>query len=182
MRLRVRPLSGVISTDDIIAGRYKHMFTDPAELGKHVFESLLPGFAATLRQGDALYSVDTFGVGSSREQAVSALMAAGVVAVIAPRFGRIFFRNAWNLGLFPIEMDGLSLTESQLVDLDVTAGKLIGSFGEVAFTPPPAAMLEMAAAGGLLSLVQQRLQVQGAIFGPSAKSPQPARVGSLTLS
>src|SRR3954470_22866685 len=102
--LRTRNVAGVISTDDIIPARYKHSFVDPADMAKHVFENLLPGFAATLRTGDVILGSDTFGVGSSREQAVSSLLASGVKAVIAPRFGRIFFRNAWNLGLIAIEI------------------------------------------------------------------------------
>jgi 3-isopropylmalate/(R)-2-methylmalate dehydratase small subunit len=158
LRLRIRRVSGVISTDDIIPGRYKHMFTDPAELAKHVFENLMPGFAASLKPGDALHSSDTFGIGSSREQAVSALMAAGIKAVIAPRFGRIFFRNAWNLGLMAVEIDGISPPESEPVDLDVVNGKLIGAFGQATFAPPPPQMLEVVAAGGLLAVVQQRVQ------------------------
>src|SRR3954470_7689779 len=94
--LRVRPIHGVISTDDIIPARYKNMYTDPKVLANHVFENLLPGFAKTLQPADALVGYDTFGIGSSREQAVTSLSAAGVRAIFAPRFGRIFFRNSWN--------------------------------------------------------------------------------------
>src|SRR4051812_4489461 len=107
-----------MSTDDIIPGRYKHMFTDTAELAKHVFENALPGFAASLQEGDALWSAETFGIGSSREQAVSSLQAAGVRAVLAPRFGRIFFRNSWNLGLIAIEITGPAPAEGEQIDLD----------------------------------------------------------------
>jgi 3-isopropylmalate/(R)-2-methylmalate dehydratase small subunit len=159
-RLRIRRVAGVISTDDIIPGRYKHMYTDAKELAKHVFENLLPGFAATLKDGDALYCNDTFGIGSSREQAVSSLMAAGVKAVLAPRFGRIFFRNAWNLGLISVEIAELPVEECQLINLDAANGKLTGPFGAVSFVPPPPAMLQMIAAGGLLALVRERLRAE----------------------
>jgi 3-isopropylmalate/(R)-2-methylmalate dehydratase small subunit len=159
-KMRVRRVSGVISTDDIIPGRYKHMYTDTKELAKHVFENLLPGFASTLKDGDVLYGNDTFGIGSSREQAVSSLMAAGVKAVLAPRFGRIFFRNAWNLGLIAVEFAELPLEEGQLIDLDPTNGKLTGSFGTASFPPPPSMMLQMVAAGGLLARLQEQRGAQ----------------------
>jgi 3-isopropylmalate/(R)-2-methylmalate dehydratase small subunit len=157
--LRLRAVSGVISTDDIIPGRYKHMFTDTRELAKHVFENLLPGFAAQLAPGDAILSRDTFGIGSSREQAVSSLMTAGVRAVLAPRFGRIFFRNAWNLGLIAVAIPpSAPLRDLDRVTLHPKEGRIEGAGGTVRFSPPPAMMLEMIEKGGLLSLVQQRLQ------------------------
>jgi 3-isopropylmalate/(R)-2-methylmalate dehydratase small subunit len=158
LALRLRAVSGVISTDDIIPGRYKHMFTDTRELAKHVFENLLPGFAAQLAPGDAILSRDTFGIGSSREQAVSALMAAGVRAVIAPRFGRIFFRNAWNLGLVAVAIEPSALGDLDQITLYPADGRIEAPSGVVRFSPPPALMLDMIENGGLLSLVQKRLQ------------------------
>lgn len=162
MNLRIRRISGVISTDDIIPGRYKHMFTDPNELRKYVFENLLPRFAATLGPDDVLCCDDTFGIGSSREQAVSAIQAAGIKAVIAPRFGRIFFRNAWNLGLIAIEMADFPGQEGQAVDLHLAEGRIQGPFGTLAFQPPDAAILDMVAQGGLLTMVQKRLRAEAA--------------------
>ena len=158
---RVRIVSGVISTDDVIPGRYKHMYTDPRELAPHVFENLLPGFAASLEPGDALYCADIFGIGSSREQAVSSLMAAGVGAVIARRFGRIFFRNAWNLGLPAIELRNADLVEGERVALDLERGSIWrgdphGAAGCIAFEAPPGEMLRMLRAGGLLACVAAR--------------------------
>lgn len=158
MTLRIRQLSRVISTDDIIPGRYKHMFTDTSELAKHVFENLLPGFAATIKPGDALHCRETFGIGSSREQAVSSLMAAGVKAVFAPRFGRIFFRNAWNLGLVAVEIGSLPAGDLDGVELHLAEGRVVGPRGAVSFAPPAAAMLSMIEHGGLLALVQSRLK------------------------
>ena len=151
--LRARCVSGVISTDDIIPGRYKHMYTDPKKLAKHVFESRIPGFAKTLQPGDAIVATETFGIGSSREQAVSSLIAAGIDAVFAPHFGRIFFRNAWNLGLVAIEVESLSVQEKGNIELDLYAGMVKGRFGTKRFPPPPAAMLEMVSKGGLLAML-----------------------------
>ena len=155
--LRVREVIGVVSTDDIIPGRYKHMSTDPAELAPHVFENLLPGFAATLKPGDVIRCNDTFGIGSSREQAVSSLLASGIVAVFAPRFGRIFFRNSWNLGLLAIEIDSLPASEGDVIDLEPSQGLVKGSSGTVQFTPPSTEMLDMVKHGGLLAQIRQQL-------------------------
>lgn len=155
-QLRVREIGRVMSTDDIIPGRYKHMFTDTSELATHIFENALPGFAASAREGDVLCSVATFGIGSSREQAVSSLQAAGIRAVIAPSFGRIFFRNAWNLGLIAIELDQLPTREGDLIDIDLGRGAVTGGFGEARFAPPPPEMLEMVAQGGLLAMIAKR--------------------------
>ncbi|MGN7709679.1 LeuD/DmdB family oxidoreductase small subunit [Agrobacterium radiobacter] len=161
--LRVRTIDRVISTDDIIPGRYKHMFTDTSELAKHVFENIFPGLAETFRPGDVIYSTTTFGIGSSREQAASSLLAAGVRAVIAPSFGRIFFRNAWNLGLIAVEVAALEAGEGDVLNIDLNAGRIEGPGRSAAFSPPPARMLEMINAGGLLPLVASRLAAKGRV-------------------
>ncbi|MGB7922675.1 MAG: 3-isopropylmalate dehydratase [Pyrinomonadaceae bacterium] len=153
---RIRIVRGVISTDDIIPGRYKHMYTNPADLAAHVFENLLPGFAATLTKDDVLYCPNIFGVGSSREQAVSALQAAGVTAVFAPRFGRIFFRNAWNLGLLALEIDELRAEEGERVRINLVEGSISTRSGLQHFQPPMREMLLMRKAGGLLASVKLR--------------------------
>lgn len=158
MTVRIRIIEGPISTDDIIPGKYKHMYTDPRDMAKHVFENRYPGLAATLEAGDALYCREIFGIGSSREQAVTSLLAAGVVAVIAPHFGRIFFRNCWNLGLLPIKLPQADLMDGEAVRIDLNAGALVGDSGRHTFNPPPQFMLDMRAEGGLLAGVRTRLE------------------------
>jgi len=153
---RIRIVRGVISTDDIIPGRYKHMYTNPADLAGHVFENLLPGFAVTLAEGDVLYCPDIFGVGSSREQAVSALQAAGVTAIFAPRFGRIFFRNSWNLGFLALEIGELLVEEEEFVQINLAEGSILTRSGLQHFQPPMPEMLLMRKAGGLLASVKLR--------------------------
>jgi 3-isopropylmalate/(R)-2-methylmalate dehydratase small subunit len=155
---RVRMISGTVSTDDIIPGQYKHMYSDPKELAPHVFENLLPGFAATLVEGDAIWSDSIFGIGSSREQAVTALLAAGPRLIIAPRFGRIFFRNAWNLGLGLIEANipRASAVEGTSIAVDWTRGRLSGAFGTIEFAAAPPKLMEIRRAGGLLNWVIAR--------------------------
>ena len=155
-RYRVRRIAGEISTDDIIPARYKHMHTDPAMMAPHVFEARFPGLAATFQVGDALVSKDILGIGSSREQAVSALIECGVRAVIAPEFGRIFYRNCWNLGLPAIESDVELFTEGQTIRIDLAQGLFLSSSPKVElprFAPPPPMMIDMVDAGGLLPLM-----------------------------
>lgn len=153
---RARWIAGPISTDDIIPGRYKHMYTDPRQLAGHVFENRAPGFAATLAAGDALCCSEIFGIGSSREQAVSSLIAAGVVAVLAPRFGRIFFRNCWNLGLLPLETSPDAFAEGESLTIDLLAGRIQASGASRPFNRVPDEMLEMRRHGGLLGLIKSR--------------------------
>lgn len=156
---RVRRISGVISTDDIIPARYKHMHTDPDLLAPHLFEAYRPGFAATLQPGDALVSDTIFGIGSSREQAVSTLLANGVGAVLAPSFGRILFRNCWNLALPAIELDTDLLVEGSEITLDLAAGQ-VRTAGQVltTFPPPSAFLLDMSTGGGLLRQIARSLE------------------------
>jgi 3-isopropylmalate dehydratase small subunit len=87
-----------IDTDVIIPGRYCHI-VDPAELGKHALADLDPGFVTNMTPGDIIVAGTNFGCGSSREMAPIAIKAAGVSAVLAASFARIFFRNAINIGL-----------------------------------------------------------------------------------
>ncbi|WP_159803282.1 hypothetical protein [Arthrobacter zhaoguopingii] len=151
--LRLRRVTGVISTDDIIPGRYKHMYTDPADMAPHIFEHRFPGMAETFRSGDALVGDAVMGIGSSREQAVSALQAAGVTLVLAPAFGRIFFRNCWNLGVPAIELDTDDLPDGGRAVLDLERGVLKVAGRSHPFTPPPLMMRRMASRGGLLSVI-----------------------------
>ena len=156
-RVTIRHLNGPISTDDIIPGRYKHMYTDPKDLAPHVFENYDAAFGSSLRPGDAIYCREIFGIGSSREQAVTSLLAAGVIAVLAPRFGRIFFRNAWNLGLLALPCGDLPFGEGEAVTLDLAGGTVEGTRERLQLHSIPAAMLEMWQEGGLLARVQKRI-------------------------
>jgi 3-isopropylmalate/(R)-2-methylmalate dehydratase small subunit len=154
---RVRRVHGIVSTDDILPARYKHSSVDPADFAPHVFENVRPGFAATIRPGDALVGDDTFGIGSSREQAVSALLAAGVGAVLAPAFGRIFFRNAWNLGLLALELEARDLAEGAEIRIDLEGGRAVAEGREYAFAAVPQDLVEMVRAGGLLARLRRQL-------------------------
>src|SRR3989338_5744896 len=94
-----------INTDYIISGRYKFAISDPKELAKYIFEDIDINFAKNLKSGDILIAGKNFGMGSSREQAPISLKAAGIQAVVAVSFARIFYRNAFNIGLPLVECE-----------------------------------------------------------------------------
>ncbi|MEE3227833.1 MAG: 3-isopropylmalate dehydratase, partial [Chloroflexota bacterium] len=91
-----------INTDVIFPGKYTYTLRDPNEMSKHALEDLDPEFASSVQIGDIIFAGKNFGNGSSREQAVVCLKAAGVSAVIAVSFARIWYRNAINNGLAAI--------------------------------------------------------------------------------
>jgi 3-isopropylmalate/(R)-2-methylmalate dehydratase small subunit len=154
MRLRVRKVCGTISTDDILPARYKHTTTDPRELATHVFEYRFGPEHPRFEKGDCIVSDSIFGIGSSREQAASALCAAGVSAIIAPAFGRIFYRNCWNLALPAIEADLTDCLENDSIELALADGLMVTSKKTVLFARPPEWLLCVYRNGGLLNYLE----------------------------
>jgi methanogen homoaconitase small subunit len=136
-----------IDTDIVIAGRYLRT-KDRSIWATHIFEDLDPGIAPRLN-GAVIVAGKNFGCGSSREQAAIALREAGVVAVIAPSFARIFFRNAINIGLPLIECD-LSCEEGSGVAFDLTEGWVENNGRRRPIRPLSARMQEILKAGGLV--------------------------------
>lgn len=147
---RVRRLEGNISTDDIIPARYKHMYTEPKQMAPHLFENRFPGFRETIITNDVIVCDQIFGIGSSREQAVTTILACGIKYVFSPSFGRIFFRNSWNLGLHAIEVDTSTLADSAEIKLDITKGIIYTTKNEITFHPPTMQMTEIVRAGGII--------------------------------
>jgi 3-isopropylmalate/(R)-2-methylmalate dehydratase small subunit len=113
-----------INTDYVISGRYKFKIQDPKELARHIFEDIDPGFAARVGKGDILVAGENFGCGSSREQAPQALKSSGFYAVAAKSFARIFYRNAFNIGLMLVECDTDFIDDGDEIELDIDGGKL----------------------------------------------------------
>ena len=93
-----------IDTDVIIPGRYLRTF-NPQDLADHVLEGERPDFTKNVKKGDIIVADENFGCGSSREQAPVAIKTAGVDAIVAKSFARIFYRNAINIGLAILECD-----------------------------------------------------------------------------
>ncbi len=118
-------LNDNINTDYIISGRYKFRIQDPKELAKHIFEDISPDFYSKIKSGDFIVAGENFGCGSSREQAPQAIKAAGVSAVIARSYARIFYRNSFNIGLALIQCDTADLAEGDLLEADLDKGILV---------------------------------------------------------
>jgi methanogen homoaconitase small subunit len=137
-----------IDTDLIIAGRYLRT-KDHSVWVTHVFEDLDTSLAGRLNCA-VIIAGKNFGCGSSREQAAIALREAGVAAVIAPSFARIFFRNAINVGLPAIECS-LSCTDGQNVRFDLAAGWVETDGNRYSIRPLSTRMREILAAGGLVN-------------------------------
>lgn len=111
-----------VNTDYIISGRYKFKTLDMKELARHVMEDLDPDFYSRLEEGDFLVAGGNFGCGSSREQAPLALKHAGVAAVLAGSFARIYFRNSINNGLPALSCDTSGIENGDRLEVDLEAG------------------------------------------------------------
>ncbi len=111
-----------INTDYIISGRYKFKIDDMNELAKHVMEDIDSEFASKISKGDFVVAGRNFGCGSSREQAPRALKAAGVAAVIAESYARIFYRSSFNVGLPLIECDTSWIAQGDEITVDLDSG------------------------------------------------------------
>lgn len=149
-----------IDTDLIIAARYLNTSV-PEELAKHVMEDADPQFVTKMQKGDIIVAGDNFGCGSSREHAPIALKAAGVAAVIAPTFARIFYRNAFNMGLPIFELpESVEIKEGHKVKIDMDAGTIsdLTTGKTYKFTPIPPFMQELIAAGGLMNFAKKEIQ------------------------
>ncbi|MEA3513427.1 MAG: 3-isopropylmalate dehydratase small subunit [Campylobacterota bacterium] len=146
-----------IDTDLIIAARYLNS-SDPHHLASYVMEDADPDFASKVQPGDIIVAGENFGCGSSREHAPIALKAAGVAAIIAPTFARIFYRNAFNMGLPIFELENaLDIIEGDLISVDLDAGTIenIDKEKTYNFTPIPPFMQELLADGGLMNFAKK---------------------------
>lgn len=154
---RAWKLGDSISTDHIIPGRFYHLRSDLRELTKHVFEDVAPGFADKVGNGDILVAGENFGLGSSREHAPLVIKLAGIDAVVAPSFARIFYRNAINVGLAAIICDGRDINEGDSLELRVDEGVLtdLTSGARMRFQSLPPVMLEILREGGLVPYIRK---------------------------
>lgn len=149
-----------IDTDLIIAARYLNTSV-PEELAKHVMEDADPEFVNKMSVGDVIVAGENFGCGSSREHAPIALKAAGVAAVIAPTFARIFYRNAFNMGLPIFELEeSAEISEGDTITIDMNAGTIVNNTTNKSynFTPIPPFMQELIDAGGLMNYAQNEIK------------------------
>jgi len=146
-----------ISTDAIIPGRY-NVTTDPTALGKACFVEARPDFARSVQPGDVIIGGRNFGCGSSREHAPMAIKAAGIQAVVARSFARIFYRNAINIGLPVIQCDAVydTVQDGDPVSIEIRSGRIeVNGKMFQGETPGPVAVAIMEA-GTLIDLIKTR--------------------------
>lgn len=147
-----------VNTDLIISGRYKFSITDINELSKHIFEDICPDFYSKIQKGDSLVVAGSnFGCGSSREQAPLAIKAAGINAVVAKSFARIFYRNAINIGLTLIEADTSKINDQDYLGIDLEAGKIMVKDKNISIDikPLPPFMRKILAEGGAVEYLKK---------------------------
>jgi 3-isopropylmalate/(R)-2-methylmalate dehydratase small subunit len=158
---RVWKFGDNIDTDVIVPGKY--LIRDLPEIAKHVMEGIRPGFAQECGRGDIIVGGSNFGTGSSREMAPRGLHAAGITAIVATSFARIFFRNCINVGLAPVECaQAGEIEEGQRVSIDLAAGKVVNldtgaEFSAVALPREIGQILEM---GGMENFLAATLARQ----------------------
>ncbi|MDK2870185.1 MAG: 3-isopropylmalate/(R)-2-methylmalate dehydratase small subunit [Pyrococcus sp.] len=155
-RGRVWKFGDNISTDAITPGRY-NLTKDPNELAKIAFIEERPEFSKEVKPGDVVVGGKNFGIGSSRESAALALKAAGVGGVIAKSFGRIFFRNAVNLGLPLLIGDTDPLLDGEIVEVNWRTGEVRKENGKVLkFKPLDSFLLDIVEEGGIIEYIRRR--------------------------
>lgn len=146
-----------IDTDAIIPGRYL-VINDPGELASHLFEGIREEMAVQVRPGDFVVAGENFGCGSSREHAPLALKGAGVAAIVAKSFARIFFRNAINIGL-PLfvcsETDRIRDGDPLEIDMDRGVIHNLSNDEYYKTTPLPDFLKEIVEAGGLVEYTRR---------------------------
>lgn len=146
-----------ISTDHIAPGRYFHLRSNLPELAEHVLEDARAEFAPNVKNGDFVVAGRNFGLGSSREHAPTIIKMAGVEAVIAKSFARIFYRNCINIGLPAVIVDTDQIDDGDMLDVELNAGKVrdLTKNKEFSFPPLPDVMTKILREGGLIPYIKK---------------------------
>jgi 3-isopropylmalate dehydratase small subunit len=148
-----------IDTDAIIPARYLNT-SDPRELAKHCMEDADPAFVTKMKPGDIIVGGENFGCGSSREHAPIAIKAAGISCIVAKSFARIFYRNAFNMGLPIFESRELfdAIAEGREITLDSIRGIITVGDADQKFpiSPIPPFMEQLIADGGLMKHIAKK--------------------------
>lgn len=148
-----------IDTDQIYPGRFLDL-TDPEDVGKHAMEGADPGFRTEFQAGDIIVASTNFGCGSSREHAVVTLKAVGVGAILADSFGRIFYRNAINLGIPLLVCPNIAsvVKKGDIVSVDIASGKVVNeTTGQTAEAQPLTGyVMNILESGGIKPLIKSQ--------------------------
>ena len=158
--MRTWRLPADVDTDQLAPGHAMKHGLDV--IARHCLEAVRPEFAGAVRRGDVVIAGANFGIGSSREQAASVLVQLGIAAVIAPSYGGLYFRNAFNVGLLLLTCPRAGeIADGEAIAFDARAGRVVRADGTVlpcAAIPP--FLLDMVEAGGLLPQLKKRLEKQ----------------------
>jgi 3-isopropylmalate dehydratase small subunit len=150
-----------IDTDAIIPARYLNT-SEPEELAAHCMEDADPDFPANVSAGDMIIGGKNFGCGSSREHAPIAIKAAGVSCVIAQSYARIFYRNAFNMGLpiFESPEAAAAIKTGDELEVDPKSGKIrnLTTGEEFSAEPYPQFMIDLIEAGGLIPYLMEETE------------------------
>jgi 3-isopropylmalate/(R)-2-methylmalate dehydratase small subunit len=151
-----------VNTDVIFPGKYTYTVTEPAQMARHALEDLDPTFAAAVQAGDIVVGGANWGCGSSREQAVTCLVQAGVRVLIAKSIARIYFRNAVNGGLLPVVSPAavVAIQHGEMVTVDVEAHQVRCSAGTFDFPPLSPSLKAILEAGGLIPMLRAKLAAE----------------------
>ena len=154
---RVWKFGDNISTDHITPGRFYHLRSNLEALARHVFEDICPGFNTKVTKGDIIAAGRNFGLGSSREHAPLIIKMAGIDAIVANSFARIFYRNAINVGLAAIICNVDDVDEGDALEINVDDGRILDNAKgiEKRFSPLPPIMREILREGGLDSYIMR---------------------------
>ena len=146
-----------ISTDLIIAGKYAHLRSNLPELAKHAMEDANPDFVKQVKPGDFIVGGSNFGLGSSREHAPLVIKMAGVSAILAKSFARIFFRNAINQGVPALICDTDKISQGDILEIRLEEGIInnVSRKESYRFTRIPQAMLNILNEGGLIPYINK---------------------------
>lgn len=146
-----------ISTDHIAPGRLYHLRSNLPEFAKHILEDADETFASRMKKGDFVVAGSNFGLGSSREHAPLIMKIAGVGAVLAKSFARIFYRNAINIGLLAIECDTDAIDDGDELELDIEKGIItdLTNGSIIQIEPLPPVMIKLLKDGGLVEHIKK---------------------------
>ncbi|MDR1659637.1 MAG: 3-isopropylmalate dehydratase small subunit [Desulfovibrio sp.] len=161
LRGRVFLFGKNIDTDQIYPGRFVEL-TDVGDVAQHAMQGADPAFAAACETGDIIVADSNFGCGSSREHAAVTLKGIGVGAVVAPSFGRIFYRNGINLGLPLLVCPDLhtKVVEGERISIDVNSGEIRNESGQLLSRTQPVTeyMMRILESGGIKPLLRRQFQ------------------------
>ena len=157
---KVHKLSDDIDTDLIIPGKYL-ILTKPEDLAEHALEGIEKNYANKIKKGDIIVAGKNFGCGSSREHAPIALKAAGITAIVAKSYARIFYRNAINVGLPLIETDKIQdkIIENDIITIDLENAIITDNKNEIYQTKKlPSFMQEILENNGLIEYINNKIE------------------------